>query len=164
MKKQKRHWFAIVMLLIAIMVLSVAKATDRLLQIWQVDGKIVTINLNDEPVTTYVDGNLVITTTKVTITYPLEQVTRYTYIEDEAVSEGDGVPNGIRSVLLGDNESLIFKGLKSNTEIRLYSTSGRLVQALKANDGNDVAVSISQLPVGVYLVKVNGVTYKISKR
>ena len=38
-------------------------ADGRTLQIWQADGQIVTISLNEEPVTTYSEGNLIITTT-----------------------------------------------------------------------------------------------------
>ena len=139
-----------------------ALAGGRALQVWQVDGSVVTINLSDEPVTTYSEGNLIITTTSTTITYPLEQVSRYTY-EMESVSEGDGVPDGIKGILSNDGETMTFKGLKSNSEIQVFSASGQLIRTVKPN-GDKAAVSLSQLPTGVYLVKANGVTYKISKR
>ena len=137
-------------------------ADGRTLQIWQADGQIVTISLNEEPVTTYSEGNLIITTISTTITYPLEQVDRYTYVT-ENMSEGDGVPDGIKGILSNDGETLTFKGLKSISGICIYSASGQLIRTVKAN-GDKVAVSLSQLPTGVYLVKANGVTYKISKR
>ena len=141
-----------------------ASAGGRALQVWQTDGQKVTISLNEEPRTTYSEGNLIITTTKTTITYPLEQVRKYTYILDEPTSEGDGVPDGIKSILSDDGETLIFKGLKPNTEVLLYSASGQLMRKFKPTNSNPVAVSVSQLPTGVYIVKANGVTYKISKR
>ena len=151
------------LLLIAGVLVSVtSKASNKVLQIWQADGQIVTISLNEEPVTTYSEGNLIITTTNTTITYPLEQVDRYTYAM-ESVSEGDGVPDGIKGILSNDGETLTFKGLKSTSDICIYSASGQLIRTVKAN-GDKVAVSLSQLPTGVYLVKANGVTYKISKR
>lgn len=137
-------------------------ADGHALQIWQADGQIVTISLNEEPVTTYSEGNLIITTTSTTITYPLEQIDRYTYVT-ENVSEGDGVPDGIKSIFSNDGETLTLKGLKSISEICIYSASGQLIRTVKAS-GDKVAVSLSQLPTGVYLVKANGVTYKISKR
>ena len=49
------------------------------LQVLLSDGQVVSIDLNEEPRTTYRDGNLVITSTKNTMTYPLEQVKRFTY-------------------------------------------------------------------------------------
>ena len=151
------------LLLIAGVLVSVtSKASNKVLQIWQADGQIVTISLNEEPVTTYSEGNLIITTISTTITYPLEQVDRYTYVT-ENMSEGDGVPDGIKGILSNDGETLTFKGLKSISGICIYSASGQLIRTVKAN-GDKVAVSLSQLPTGVYLVKANGVTYKISKR
>lgn len=152
------------LLLIAGVLVSVtSKASNKVLQIWQADGQIVTISLNEEPVTTYSEGNLIITTTNTTITYPLENVQRYTYAENTPISEGDGLPDGIKSIFSNDGETLTFKGLKSNADINIYSPSGQLIRTVKAN-GDKVAVSLSQLPTGVYLVKANGVTYKISKR
>ena len=51
-----------------------AKADDIVLHVLLSDGQVVAINLNEEPRTTYKDGYLVITTTKNTVTYPLEKV------------------------------------------------------------------------------------------
>jgi hypothetical protein len=140
-----------------------ALAGGRALQVWQTDGQKVTISLNEEPRTTYSEGNLIITTTKTTITYPLEQVRKFTYILEGSISEGDGVPDGIKAILSDDSETLSFKGLKSNAEIQLYSAAGQLIRTFKPKS-DKVAVSISQFPTGVYIVKANGVTYKITKR
>ena len=65
---------------------SLAKADDMILQILQSDGQVVNIDLKDEPKTTYENGNLIITTTKTTITYPLEKVKRYTYVSALGIS------------------------------------------------------------------------------
>ena len=138
-------------------------ADGRALQIWQTDGQIVTISLNEEPRTTYNEGNLIITTTKTTITYPLEQVWKYTYVLEGSISEGDGVPDGIKAILSDDGETLSFKGLKSNSDIQLYSAAGQLLRTFKSNS-DKVAVSISQFPTGVYIVKANGITYKLARQ
>ena len=53
-----------------------AKADDQVLQIWQSDGNVMTIKLSEEPKTSYADGNLVIKTTKTSITFPLEKVVK----------------------------------------------------------------------------------------
>lgn len=44
--------------------------------------------------TTFSDGNLVITTTSKTVTYPLEQVRKYTYFLPKARLLGDADGNG----------------------------------------------------------------------
>lgn len=80
-------------LIVAVLTLS-AHAEEAKLLVWQADGQVVTFDLDEEPVTTYSDGNLVITTTSKTVTYPLEQVRKYTYFLPKARLLGDANGNG----------------------------------------------------------------------
>ena len=150
----------LLLLMTLVFVSTMAKAEDMVLQIWQSDGQIVTINLNDEPKTTYVDGNLVITTTKTTITYPLEKVKRYTYVS----TEGINAPQAMKAVFSEDGETLTFTGLKPNTTIYLYNVAGQLLRKFDTAQRSKAIVSVAGFPVGVYVVKANDVTYKITKR
>ena len=68
------------LLLTVLLAATVAKDDDMVLQVLLSDGQVVSINLNEEPRTTYQDGNLVITSTRNTVTYPLEKVRRFTYV------------------------------------------------------------------------------------
>ena len=137
-----------------------AMADDMILQIWQSDGKVVNIDLNEQPVTRYADGNLIISTTKTTIAYPLEKVAKYTYISAEGIQSLEGM----RSKFSQDGETITFSGLKQGTEIAVYASSGQMMRKTKAGTQSKTTVSVSDLPPGVYLVKVNSVTYKITKR
>ncbi len=136
-------------------------AQDKYLQVLQKDGQVMSFNLKEEPKTTYSEGKLIITTTKTKISYPLEQVHRFTY--------SDGT-NGIMStysmkVTLSDNgEVLTFDGLRPQTSITLYNIAGQLLSITNSDSSPQVKVSVSDLPTGVYIIKVNGVSYKISKR
>ena len=91
---------------------SAVNADDMILQIWLANGQVMSINLSEEPRTTYNDGNLVITTTKTTISYPLEKVKRYTYA---SVSTVISTPKGVEATFSADGETLTFKGLKTGT-------------------------------------------------
>ena len=135
-------------------------AEDLILQIWQSDGKVVNIDLNEQPVTRYADGNLIITTTKTTISYPLEKVAKYTYVSAEGIQSLESM----RSKFSQDGETITFSGLKQGTEIAVYASSGQMLRKTKAGPHAKTTVSVSDLPLGVYLVKVNSVTYKITKR
>lgn len=150
----------LLLLLTLVFVSTMAKADDMVLQIWQSDGQVVSINLNEEPKTTYVDGKLVITTTKTTITYPLEKVKRYTYVSAEGIS----TPKTMKAVFSDDGETLTFTGLKPNTTLYLYNVAGQLLRKIDSAQRTKATVSVSGLPVGVYVVKANDVTYKITKR
>ena len=70
-------------------------AAEAKLQVWQADGRVVTFDLDEEPVTTYADGNLVIKTSKKTITYPLENVRKFTYYMAKNFLLGDADGNGV---------------------------------------------------------------------
>lgn len=135
-------------------------ADGMFLQIWQSDGKIVNIDLDEQPVTTYSDGNLVITTTKAVISYPLEKVAKYTYFSADGISNLESM----RTKFSQDGETLIFTGLEQGTEIAVYASSGQMMHRTKASLQAKTTVSVSDLPPGVYLVKVNSITYKITKR
>lgn len=148
-------------LLLSFLLPSISKADDMVLRVWQADGKVMNINLSEEPVTTYADGQLIITTTKTTVTFPLEQVVKYTYSDG---TDGISSPSAISSEVSADGETITFTGLKPGTAVSLYTVAGQLVSTVTASGPTKTAVSVSQLPVGVYVVKANGVTYKITKR
>ena len=150
----------ILLLLLTFFVSQAAMADDLVLQVWQADGKVMNINLNEQPVTTYSDGLLIITTTKTTVTFPLEQVVKYTYTDATGISS----PEAVGSKVSADGESITFTGLKANTPVYLYTVAGQLVKTVTATGQSKTVVSVSGFPVGVYVVKANGVTFKITKR
>lgn len=149
------------LLILAAVFALIAKADDRVLQVWQSDGQVVTISLNEEPRTTYRDGNLVITTTRTVITYPLEKVKRFTYA---SVADGITSPKAMTAAFSKDGETLTLTGLKPGTAIIMYNVAGQLLRKIDSGDRSKVSVTVSDLPTGVYVVKANDVTYKITKR
>ena len=147
--------------LLAIAVTMAAQADDRVLKVWQADGQVLTISLADEPRTTYSDGNLIITSSKTSVTLPLERVRRYTY---ESVASGIDEAKAVHAAFSRDGETLTLTGLKPGTAIYLYNVAGQLLRTIDSGTQPKVVVSVSNLPAGVYVVKANDVTYKITKR
>ena len=148
------------LLLTVLLAATVAKADDMVLQVLLSDGQVVSINLNEEPRTTYQDGNLVITSTKNTVTYPLERVRRFTYV----TATGIDSPKTVGASFSNDGETLTFNGLKPNTKIYLYNVAGQLLKTIDSGDQKQVVITASHMPFGVYVVKVHGGTFKITKR
>ena len=60
------------------------------------------------------------------------------------------------------SRTILITGLKPGTAVSLYTVAGQLVSTVTASGPTKTAVSVSQLPVGMYVVKANGVTYKIT--
>ena len=150
----------LLLLLTVLFVAIVAKADDMVLQVLLSDGQMVSINLNEEPRTTYQDGNLVITSTRNTVTYPLEKVRRFTYVSATGIESLKTVGASFSN----DGETLTFKGLKPHTKIYLYNVAGQLLKTIDSGDQKQIVISASHMPFGVYVVKVNGGTFKITKR
>lgn len=92
-KRENKMKRTVLFLIIAAFSLT-TQADDSKLLVWQADGKVVAFSLDEEPVTTYSNGNLIITTTSKTVTYPLEQVRKYAYFLPKARLLGDADGNG----------------------------------------------------------------------
>ena len=150
-----------ILFLLVLAVTVAAQADDRVLKVWQADGQVLTISLADEPRTTYSDGNLIITSSKSSVTLPLEKVRRYTY---ESAASGIDEAKAVRATFSRDGETLTLTGLKPGTSIYLYNVAGQLLRTIDSGTQPKVVVSVSHLPAGVYVVKANDVTYKITKR
>ncbi len=69
---KKRNLFCMRLLLLSMLCLSASTvmAEDMVLQVWLADGQVMSINLNEEPRTTYNDGNHGIPPTKTTVPDP----------------------------------------------------------------------------------------------
>ena len=131
---------------------------DQVLQIVKADGQTHTINLKPEPVSTYQDGNLVITTINATISYPLEVVRKFIFIsgtEDIQNIKGD------KFEISKDGRFLTLSGLKSDTDAYLYSVNGILMERIHVTSSTSISINLESYPIGVYMIKVDGATFKI---
>ena len=134
---------------------------DQVLQIVKADGQTHTINLNQEPVTSYEDGNLVITTINATISYPLETVRKFVYI-----SGTDDIQNlkGDKFEISRDGKFLTLSGLDKDTDAYLFSINGFLMERIHVTASTSISINLESYPLGVYMIKVDGATYKIMNR
>ena len=136
--------------------------TQRLV-VWQKSGEKVYFELAEEPETTFEDGKLVITTTKTTVFYQLQNVLRYTY---------EGPMTGIDSPKLKPGEVIFrqgedrmaFEGLPDGLKLEVYSLDGKLLNTQTAQRGQQTVVSLAVYPTGTYIVKAGDATYKFLKR
>lgn len=132
-----------------------------MLIIWQKDGSKVSYNLDEQPKTTFTTEYLVITTTTKTINYPLSQILRYTY-EGGSLSVHNIEVKGI-SVTQKEDE-IIVDGLPAGKSATIFAVDGKQLLSKRSDGSNHITLSLSKLPSGVYIVKAEAVTYKITKR
>lgn len=140
-----------------------AQANEPITQlvIWAKDGTKVAYALNDKPKVTFTETDLIITSNAIEVNYALESMARFTYEK----SSDTGITNLLNNETFKlDGESLLFPSLKANSTVSVYSANGTLVLKQTVRQSGEYAFPLSNLNAGIYLINVNGLTYKIMKR
>ena len=132
------------------------------LVVWAKDGTQVAYALAEKPKVTFTETDLVITANGVEVNYTLENMARFTY--EDNTSTGITNLQTDESTFKLDGESLLFPALKANSTVSVYSLNGTLVFKKNVCQNGEYAFPLSNLNAGVYMVNVNGLTYKIVKR
>lgn len=132
------------------------------LVVWAKDGTKVAYALNEKPKVTFTETDLVITAKGVEVNYTLDNMARFTYETDNNSAIRDLQSDKVSFKL--DGESLLFLNLSANSTISLHTLNGASVFSKTVSMAGEYSYPISNLNTGVYLVTVNGLTYKIVKR
>ena len=138
------------------------KPAQRLV-VHQRTGEKVFFDLEEEPVTTFDKGNLVIKTSKTTVIYLLENVQKYTY---EGVSTGIEQPAVAPGNLLvrQNNEMMTIDGLKNDALVEIYSADGKLLQSTHAKQKQTTVLSLQNYSPGTYIINAGGASFKFVKQ
>lgn len=156
----KRKVFTVLLLLSSLM--AMADEPKSRLVVWAKDGTKTYFDLAENPKTTFNDNDLVITSESMSISYPLDQVLRYTYELSTTGIENISQEKAVR--ISQHNDALTLENLKPGTTVSLYTVDGKQVSAQATGSNRSVTISLSGRPAGVYIVKANDVTYKMMKR
>ena len=132
------------------------------LVVWAKDGTRVAYALAEKPKITFTETDLVITDNGVEVNYTLESMARFTYEDNTSMAITNLQTD--ESTFKLDGESLLFPALKANSTVSVYSLNGTLVFKKTVRQNGEYAFPLSNLESGVYMVNVNGLTYKIVKR
>ena len=133
------------------------------LVVWLKNGQKIRHDLADKPETRFNAGYLMLSTSKVSVSYPLTDVLRYTFEGNIPVVSVPSVKPGEIRVMQNDN-AMAFEGLPDGTRLEVFTLDGKKLQTLTARNGQRTLVSLQGQPAGTYLVKVGETTYKFMKR
>lgn len=122
-----------------------------------------TILLDDQPVVSFCDDYLVISTYMgAAVSIPSSHLTKWTYVRDD---EATGIKNASRfgSLLSFDGKHLSLSNLAPSSAVQVYTTDGALVATAQTDSRGSVSLSLPDRQGAVYLVKTSCVTFKITK-
>ena len=118
------------------------------------------ILLNEEPTINFSGNNNVVTTATTEHTYPMEAVNYFNYETSDATAIEGVTSNGMS--MQGDR--IAFSGLPAGSAVFLYGAGGQLYMKTEADADGNAAIDLTSLMRGVYIVKANNVTTKITKK
>lgn len=142
----------------------IAWADGQRLVVWQRSGEKVYFDLNEEPETTFEEGNLIIKTSRTTVSYPLTTVLRYTYEGGTITDVGQAAVREGEVRFLQSSEGMAFDGLADGARLDVYSLDGLRVATVQARKGQRTVISLDGHPAGTYIVKSGDATFKFLKR
>ena len=119
-----------------------------------------TYMLAEKPEVRFEGTNLRVVSAKADVTYQLTDILRFTY-EKRSVTGVSELQTTPATVDYEDGE-LVISGIKAGAAVGVYSLDGKLVRQLTAQHAGTYRLSLSALPRGVYVVKADNVTYKVS--
>lgn len=134
------------------------------LVLWEQNGLTTDFLLENGVTITFSDGQLLITNDVADITdFELDNIWKWTY--DVINQDGSGIQTITTDYSVEfSGDVIVFHNLKAGSNISIFAANGILMMnKTLANDG-DYTYNLSNLSQGVYVVNVNGKTYKIVKK
>lgn len=155
-------------LLAALLIAGAAWAQDeqpvQKLNVHMMNGQVVTFLLDQEPVTKFEPGQLILQTSgDAPIIYLLENVRKYTY---------EGLPTGIDAPVVApgtilirqNNEMMVIDGLPDKANVAVYHVDGKLLFTQQATGGQSTSIVMSAYPAGNYIINAGGASFKFVKQ
>ena len=157
--------FTILSLLFAFAVTSVwAADKQNALIVLTKDNVLHQFILADKPTVTFEGTQLKVTCEKASASasFNLADVIRFTYDGKSAVGIDEMTVDPAEISMEGG--TLVISQMKANSTVNVYSMDGKLVRQLTAQRAGTYRLSLSSFPAGVYLVKADNTTFKITKQ
>ena len=133
------------------------------LVLWHANGRTTEIALSKKPLIRFVADKVLIQGNGINFEYPSKDILKFTYKKEEVVNDIDAPQNEVN--FFRDEEHIVFNGIKSADEVALYKLNGsRIPVQLNYSEANKVTLPLSGIPSGIYILKVNGKTTKITKQ
>ena len=120
--------------------------------------------LADKPKVTFEGTNLKVTcenNASASYTFNLSDVVRFAYDAKSAtgIDEIQDEPAGISQ----EGDVLVISQVKAGATVSVFALDGKLVRQLKPQRSGTYRLNLSELPSGLYIVKADNITYKITK-
>ena len=142
--------------MLAIVIPRQARASDDVFIVIKTGAEIVAVALADNPVITYANDQLVITTAEKQVEFPVVDITGYSFMESE--------PTAIKNIKVDREHKqgmVAFDHLKEGITVMLYNAKGEQVRTTKAQADGTAVIDMHGLAKGVYVIRAGKLSFKI---
>lgn len=139
---------------------SLMAGAQNAISIHQKDGKVANFAFSEKPVVTYADNQLVITTTKTSVQYPLYLLQKIDFELTDATAIEQVKPDAKFRFTDG---TLYITGGDPGSQVVIYNMQGMTEGQYRIDDAGNAVISLQSLSKGLYIVKTNHFTFKFTK-
>lgn len=131
------------------------------LLLWKADNKCVSVLLDKQPTVKFTADEINITTLDGIISFPANEIRRFTYGYDPVAIENVKAAGGFEFSFKGN--TLRISHLPGGSPVEVFDTEGKQTASARTDGSGNTAISFAAMPTGVYVVKTQSGNFKISK-
>jgi len=152
----KRYFlFAATVLLVT---LSAFAIEQNVVAIYQVDGEKALFAFADQPEVTYTTTDLVLTSTKISVQYPISQLKK---IRFETVNAEEGIDEVLVDERISFRDgSIVITGGDPNSPVNIFTVSGTPVAKYRLDGSGDGIILTKGLSGNAYILTNGSLTFK----
>jgi len=133
--------------------------TNLCLVVWQKDGSKVVFDLKEKPKITYEEEKVVITSSSI-VEYDFRSIMKMTYETESAVGI-DAVTINKEKSFTSNGETISFHPTDQDLSVKVVAMNGMLIKDFVVKQGSSASLALNSFSTNIYMIIVNGVTYKI---
>ena len=139
-----------------------AYETPWSLVVWQKDGTVVLFNLGEKPRVTYSGDNVIVKSSS-TVEYEFQSIKKMSYSTDDIDRINDLTVKQVKPFTNSDG-TITFLPAEEELHVRIILMNGIVVKDFLVRKGESSTLPLLSSPEKIYMINVNGVTYKIKTR
>jgi hypothetical protein len=143
---------------------AVASWAQNAVAVYQNDGTVATFAFTEKPVVTYSGNDLVLTTTKTSVQFPIYKLKKIDF--DISLDDATGVKDvekeaDVQFSFAGGK--LIVRGGEAGSQVTIYNIKGVQVGQYQLDSNGNATISTDNLGKDFYVVKSKSFTFKFRK-
>ena len=134
--------------------------TPSQLTIWHKDGSRIVLNLAEQPKISYIGENVLIESTT-TVEFPFQAIRKMTYGGEDIPTDMELTTISNGKPFINEGNSITFLPEENDLNVRIVLMNGTVYKDFVVKKGCPLSLSLEPSPAKIFLMNVNGITYKI---